>query len=61
MHVIGFARFQNVHLFGQPKRAAFSLQLRLERQIDIAQMGDVGQRIIQLLFRQRAAAPVREA
>ncbi len=61
MHVIGFGRFQDRHFLGYPGRAAFLLQLFLQAQIDVAQMGDIGQRIFQLLLGQRAAAPVGKA
>ena len=61
MRIVGLARGQHLHLLVQPVGAVLALQLGLEVLVDVDQMGDVGQRIVELLFRQRPVAPVGEA
>ena len=59
--IVRLARFEHGHLVGQPACAALPLQLGFQMRIDIAQMSDIGERVIELLFGERAAAPVGEA
>ena len=61
MRIVGLARGQHVHFLVQPVGAVFALQLGAEVLIDLDQMGDVGQRVVELLVGQRPVAPVGEA
>ena len=58
--IVGRARGEDFHLLVEPMGAAFALQLGLEMQIDVDEMRHVGQRIVELLVRQRPVAPVGE-
>jgi hypothetical protein len=61
MQIIGFAGGQYRHFLIHPLAATFLLKLFLEVEIDVAQIGDVGQCIVELLVRKRASAPVGKA
>ena len=61
MRVIGLAGGENRHFLVQPVRAVLALQLGLQMQVHVDQMSDIGQRVGQLLFRQRPCPPIREA
>ena len=61
MQVVGFARLEDRHFFLEPGGASLALQLLSKRKVDIAQMGYICERIVQLLFRERSAAPVGKA
>ena len=52
------AGFQDRHFLAQPQTAPIAFEIGLQPQVDVAQMGHVGERIIKLLLRQRTAAPV---
>ena len=54
-------RGQDLHLLADPVAAAALLEVGIERGEDVAQMGDVGHRVMNLLLGQRPARPVGEA
>ncbi len=61
MQIVGLAGLEDGHFLGQPAGTAFAFQLFLQLQIDVAQMGHVRQRIVELLVGKRPPAPVGEA
>ncbi len=52
---------QRLHFLGYPFETAIARQTVAQPQIDIGQVGDVAQRILQLLVAQRPARPVGKA
>ena len=61
VEIVGPGRGQNLHLLADPVVAAALLQVGVERCEHVAQMGDVGDRVMQLLVGERPARPVGEA
>ena len=61
LRVVGRAGGEDLHLLVQPMGAVLALELDLQMLVDVDQMRHVGQRIDELLFRQRAMPPVGEA
>ena len=60
VEIIGFRRGQDFHFLADPVAAAALLQIGVERCEHVAQMGDVGDRVMHLLGGQRPARPVGE-
>ncbi len=58
MKIVSLARGQHRHFLVHPLAAPFFLKLFLQIEVDVAQIGHVRQRIIELLVGKRAAAPV---
>ena len=61
MKVVGLRRGQNLHLLADPIAAAALLQVGVECREHVAQMGDVGDRVMHLFRAQRPARPVGKA
>jgi hypothetical protein len=61
VEIVGLRRGQDFHFLADPVAAAALLQVGVERRKNVAQMGDVGDRVMHLLGRQRPARPVGEA
>ncbi len=61
MRIVSLAGRKDVHLLGQPVRTVFALEFGAQIFVDIDQVGDVGERIFELLVGKRAMAPVGEA
>ena len=61
MLLVGLAVGENAHLLVEPICPPRGIDLRLQVLVHVAQVGDVGQRVAQLLVGQRAPAPVGES
>ena len=61
VEIIGFGRGQDLHFLADPVAAAALLQVGIKRREHVAQMGDVGHRVMQLLLGERPPRPVGEA
>ena len=59
MRIVGLARGQHLHFLVQPMGAVFALELGLEVLVDVDQMGDVGQRVVELLVGQAGGGASR--
>ena len=57
MEIVGFRRCQDFHLLADPFAAAALLQVGIKCCEHVAQMGDVGHRVMHLLLGQRPARP----
>ena len=61
IHAVGVGRGQHAHFLLHPVDAAAPAEIVEERQIDVAQVGDVGNRVGELRVGERTARPVGEA
>ena len=61
VEVVGLRRGQDFHFLADPFAAAALLEIGVEGREHVAQMGDVGDRIVHLLGGQRPARPVGKA
>ena len=59
-HLVCFARGKNLHLLGHPLGPVLLFKICLQGAVDRAQMGHVGDRVVQLLVGQGPALPVGE-
>ncbi len=59
--VVGLGRGQNLHFLAHPVVAAALFEIGVQGREHIAQVGDVGHRVMHLVFGQRPARPVGKA
>ena len=58
MKVVGLRRGQNLHFLAHPVVATALFEISVQRREDVAQVGNVGHRVMHLVFGQRPARPV---
>src|SRR5215813_2139759 len=58
---VGVGRGEHLHLLAHPLGAAALVQVAVERQKDVAQVGDIGDRVLHLRGAERPLRPVGEA